>query len=143
MHVEQALAHLKNFEPIVIMGKTFEPQTIDEVKLESGERVFWVHGSDGAWLSIDPDSEEILNFMTIEEELSGGRDLKLYAGEEYEFSYEGSAKVVDEEGEQETVSFRDYESSGNAILRIIQHEISGEKTVSVGQILTEEVLQSF
>ena len=142
MHVEEALAQLKKFDPIVILGKTFEPQTIDQVRLESGENVFWIHASEGSWISVDPESEEVISFFNIDEELSGGKEVKLYAGEEYEFSYESSAKVVDEEGDQETVSFRDYESSEGAILRIMQFEVSGDRVVAVGQMISEEMLQT-
>lgn len=141
MHVEEALIQLKNFDPVIVLGKTFEPETIDTVRLESGENIFWFHAGENTWLSVDPDSEEVISFSNIEEELSGGKEVKLYAGEEYEFSYESSAKVMDEEGEQETVSFRDYESSEGNILRIMQYEISGDRVVAVGQIISEEMLQ--
>lgn len=141
MRVQEVLETINKFDPVVVAGKTFEPQTIDQVILESGETVFWVHGDDGSWLSLDQESEEVIRFTDVEEEVGAAKDVVLYAGDEYEFSYESSAKVRDEDGEEELISFREYEAPSGMVLRVINYEVIGERVVSIGEKITEDMLQ--
>ena len=141
MRVQEVLEVVSKFDPVVVGDKTFEPQTTNRVILESGETVFWVHGVDGSWLSLDQESEEIIYFTDIEEEVGAAKEVVLYAGDEFEFSYESSAKVCNDDGEEELVSFREYETSSGSILRMINYEVIGERVVSLGIKVTEDMIQ--
>lgn len=141
MRVQEILEVINKFDPVVVAGKTFEPVTIDQVILESGEIVFWAHDSDGRWLSIDPESEEVIAFTDVEEEVGNSKDVVLYAGDEYEFSYESSARIRDEDGEEELVSWREFEAMNGSILRVMSFEVTGDKVVSMGEKVAEEFLQ--
>jgi hypothetical protein len=141
MRVQEILEVINQFDPVVIAGKTFEPVTIDQVILESGESVYWAHGNDGPWISIDPESEELIVWSDVEEEVGNSKDTVLYAGDEYEFSYESSARVRDEDGEEELVSWREYEAPSGTLLRVMSFEVTGDHVVSIGEKIAEEFLQ--
>ncbi len=143
MNVLDALKALKNEQPIMVKGKTFQPSKIDIIHLSTGETEYWVHGEDHVWLSIDSDSEEVRMFQDIDEDLEPTDDAVSYAGDDYEFSLEGEGKVLDEEGEQlDTVEFREYESSHGEILRLTKFEVSEDMVdVALGFTVTEDDLR--
>ncbi len=141
MRVQEILEVINKFDPVVIGGKTFEPVTIDQVILETGESVYWAHASDGRWVSIDPESEEVIAFSDIEEDIANSKDVVLYAGDEYEFSYDSSARVRDEDGEEELVSWREYEAANGSLLRVMASEVTGDDVVSIGEKIPEDLLQ--
>lgn len=141
MTIKQAIEAVQNGDSIIVGDKTVSPQTVDEVKIETGERVYWVRGDDTIWLSLDAPSEEILVFTDIEEEFDVAEDAHFYANEDYELSFETEdAKMVDEDGEEEAVMWRDYESATGRVLRITQYEVSGDVIVSTATKAAEEDL---
>lgn len=140
MKLSAALDLVQNDLPIVVRDKTFSPRGVEEARLETGESVFWVYTKDGMWLSFDPDGEEILLFEDIDEELEPEDDTVVYGGEDYEFSYEGSAKVDDDDGGK-TTNFKEYQNADGDVIRIMEDESSGDKTYAFGVKITEEDLQ--
>lgn len=141
MNIATALKKLQADESIVIGDKTFTPDKIDHVQLETGEKVFWISSDEGPWLSIDPESEEVIFFEQIEEEFDGSADSLFYLNDDYEFSYETTARIIDEDGEEEPVAFREYEENQGKLLRIYENQVTGDVMSSVGKKLTEEELQ--
>lgn len=142
MTIPEVLDALQSDVPIVVGDKTFEPRGLDEVTLETGESVYWAHEKNGAWLSIDPASDEIILFEDLDEELEPEDDTVVYGGEDYEFSYEGTATIKSEDGEETTMIFREYESPDGDLLRITEEETTGDVRISLGTKLTEDELQS-
>lgn len=141
MTIKQAIDAVKNGNPIIVGDKTMAPDTVDEVKLKTNERVYWVRSDDAIWLSLDAPSEEILVFTDIEEEFDPAEDALFYANEDYELSFETEdAKLVDEDGEEEAVMWRDYESGTGRVVRITEYEVSGDIIVSTGTKAAEEEL---
>lgn len=141
MTIDEVLSALKSDSAVVVGDTTFEPRGVDSVTLETGETVYWAHEGDGSWLSIDPSSDEIILFEDIDEELEPEDETVVYGGEDYEFSYEGTATIKSEDGEEVTMGFREYESAGGDIIRLTDSESTGDKKVSVGTKLTEDELQ--
>lgn len=141
MTIDEVLNLLKNDSAIVVGDTTFEPREVDNVTLETGETVYWARESDGSWLSIDPSSDEIILFEDIDEELEPEDETIVYGGEDYEFSYEGTATIKNEDGEEVTMTFREFESPAGEIIRLTQSESTGDTKVSVGSKLTEDELQ--
>ncbi len=141
MTITEVVNALQNDQAIVVGDTTFQPRGFDAVTLETGETVYWAVAKSGNWLSIDPAADEIMLFEDIDEELEPEDDTVVYGGEDYEFSYEGSATVKNDDGEDVTMTFREFESSAGEIIRLTDNENAGEKKVSVGAKLTEDELQ--
>jgi hypothetical protein len=141
MKLSAALELVKNDEPIVIRDKTVNPRGVEEVTLETGEQVYWVYTKEGMWLSLDPAGEEILLFEDIDEELEEEDETVVYGGEDYEFSYEGIAKIKDDDGGTAT-SFREFENADGDIIRMMEDEASGDISCAYGIKITEEDLQA-
>ncbi len=141
MKLSAALELVQNDQPIVVRDKTVNPRGVEEVRLETGEMVYWVFTKEGMWLSFDPDGEEILLFQDVEEDLEPEDETVVYGGEDYEFSYEGVAVAEDEDGGV-TTNFKDYENPDGDVIRIMEDEATGDKSYAYGIKITEEDLQA-
>jgi hypothetical protein len=142
MNVHQTLKAFQNNNSVIVLDKTFEPRGVDKLRLETGEDIFWILDGGALWLEIDPNAEEVTLFEGIEGEFEDSQERVFYAGDDYEFSYEGSATILDEDGEtMDKVSFRDFEKNGGSTLRLVEFESSGDMTASLGMMVTEEDLQ--
>ncbi|MFH1711781.1 MAG: hypothetical protein ABH846_00910 [Patescibacteria group bacterium] len=141
MNVNELLELIKKEQPVIVRDKTIQPNKVDEVRMETGESIYWVYTIDELWLSIDLVSEEVILFHDIEEEFDASEESLFYANDDYEFTFETSARIIDEDGEEEPINFRDYEESEGKVLRIYENEVSGDVACSVGDKITEEELQ--
>lgn len=140
MTIAETIERLRNDEPVVIRDKTFTVRSMDNLTLDTGEIVYWAYGKDGMWLSLDPESEETIFFEDLDDELEPEDDTVVYGGNDFEFSYEGTATLKDDDGGT-VMSFREFESQKGEVLRIIENESTGDKTFAFGQVLTEEDFQ--
>jgi hypothetical protein len=140
MTIKEALECLQQEQPIIVSGKTFEPHRIDEALLETGETLSWVYGKDGVWLSIDPESEEIVLFEDLHEDIEAEDEVVVYGGEDYEFSYEARVTILLEDGGT-IINYKEYEGP-RAVIRLMQDETTSDVTCSYGIKLTEEELQA-
>ncbi len=139
MTIAEALKKLQEEQPIVVRDKTFEPQRVDEIVLESGEAVFWVHAKDGTWLSLDADGEEVIHFEDIDEEMIPEDEIVVYGGQDYEFSYESKITLLTDDGGTMMV-MKEFEGP-SAIIRLIEDESTGDTIASYGRKVNEEELQ--
>ena len=140
MTIAEVVAALLGDQPIVVRDKTFKISLLEEVVLDTGETVYWAHARDGLWLSVDPGSEEIKLFEDIDEELEPEDDTVVYGGDDYEFSYEGSATLKDDEAGG-AMSFREFENTNGNIVRITEYEATADVVRSYGNVITEEEIQ--
>lgn len=140
MTIVEVLSALQDDQPVVVRDKTFKPASVDAILLDTKETVYWVRSRDGIWLSIDPESEEVKMFEDINEELEPEDDVVVYGGDDYEFSYEGSATLKNDEAGG-LMSFREFENANGNIVRITEYEATGDVVVSYGNVITEEEMQ--
>ncbi|MFA6522533.1 MAG: hypothetical protein WCT24_03020 [Patescibacteria group bacterium] len=141
MKVREALERLQLGNSIAVNDKTFEPTETSEVHLETGETIYWVRDGGELWLAIDPESDEVILFSDIEDDLNSGSDVVLYGGEEYEFSYEAQGHLTGEDGDREQVTIREFvNAEGNAI-RAIEYAMTGEIVMAFGRKVHEDELQ--
>lgn len=140
MTIAEVVSALQNDQLIVVRDKTFKVSTLEEIVLDTGETVFWAHARDGLWLSVDPGSEEIKMFEDIDEELEPEDDTLVYGGDDYEFSYEGSATLKDDEAGG-AITFREYENANGNIVRVTEYEATADVMTAYGNVLTEEEIQ--
>lgn len=140
MTISDLLALLQDDQAVVVDGKTFDPNSIDEVELQTGEMVFWVREGD-TWLSIDEEAEEVILFQDIEEDIEMDADALIYRGEDFELSIEVSGMLVDGGQQLDTVKYRDFENADGEVFRIIQEGMSSDLYFAFGRKLAEEQLQ--
>lgn len=139
MTIAEALKYLQEEQAIIVRDRTFEPQGLDEIVLESGESVFWAHSKDGTWLSLDPEGEEVILFEDLDEELEPEDEIVVYGGQDYEFSYESKITLLTDDGGT-IMMMREFEGP-SAIIRLIEDESTGDTTASYGRKVNEEELQ--
>ncbi len=142
MQVKEALDLLLDNQAVAIQGKTFDPISIEEIQWKTGERMYWMRNSEDLWISIDPDSEEVIVFHDIEEDIDVDSDLAVYGGKDYECSFAGEGKVMDEDEELDRVTVRDYEGTDGRTLRTIEYIGGGEFIGALGHKVPEEELTS-
>lgn len=141
MQIDPLIDLLTNEESIIVAGKTYEPQQVQTVQLETGESMIWAWSLEEMWLSVDADSEEVLLFNEIEEDFDISEDGVVYKGEDFELSFQ-AAGVLEEEGEEiDRVEFKDYEGGMGEILRVIEFAVQGDKKCLIGKIIPEEEVQ--
>ncbi len=141
MTLQQALDTLREGEAVIVDGRTFSPELIEEIQMPSGEMMYWIHDDGDLWLSIDPSSEEIIRFMQLEEGLEVDGDIVVYNGSDYELTLEGEGKMMEEGDEVEQIVYRDFERDNGDVVRIVEYAMSNEETTSVGVKLSEDYLQ--
>ncbi len=140
METKAVLDRLLDSKSIAIDGKAFEADQIEHLQLDTGEKLYWFHCDENLWLSLDIASEGMMLFQDIDEGLSDEEETVVYGGVDYEFTYEASCKVVDEEGEElDRLTFREYEA-GDGMIRMIRYEVSGEFIVSSGTQVVEDAV---
>lgn len=140
MTIAEIVAALQEGNDVIVRDKTFHTRSLETVILDTGENVFWAYGDAGMWLSVDPGGEEIMQFEDIDEELEPEDDVVVYGGNDFEFSYEGSATLKDDETAA-MYTFREFESADGRRIRLTTDEGNGDTTVSSGSVVTEEEIQ--
>ncbi len=140
MTIAEVISALQQGAAIVVRDKTFELKTLETAILDTGENVYWAYAKDGMWLSIDPGSEEIVQYEDLNEELEPEDDTVVYGGDDYEFSYEGAATLKDDETAA-MFTFREFENSEGRRIRITVDEANTETSVAIGSLVTEEEIQ--
>lgn len=140
MQIKDALELWLDEKPVAVQGKTFDPVTIEEVKLKTEERMYWMRNSEDLWISVDPGSEEVILFHDLEEEIEVTEDTAIYSGQDFECSYVGEGQIMDGEEELDKVSVRDYEGSDGQLLRVIEYIVGGDHVFALGQLVPEEEL---
>ncbi len=140
MTISDLLSQLQDDQSVLIDGRTFEPKTIDEVELQTGEMVYWVRDNDH-WLSIDEEAEEVILFEDIEEDIEMDTDTLIYRGDDFELSQESEGMLMDGVQQLDSVTYRDFENADGEIFRIIQEGMSSDLYFAFGRKLTEEQLQ--
>ena len=140
MTIAEIVAALQEGKDVIVRDKTFHTRSVETVILDTGENVYWAYGDAGVWLSVDPGGEEIMQFEDIDEELEPEDDVVVYSGNDYEFSYEGTATLKDDDTAA-LYRFQEFENSDGHRIRLTTDEGNGDTTVSSGAVVTEEEIQ--
>ena len=141
MNIEKALQKFQDMESLIVGGTTFETEGIDEIRLETGESIYWVKDGGDVWLSLDPQSEEIILFTVIEDEIDYSGETVVYRGDDWEFEYESEAMIVEDGEETDEIMFRDFEGPNGRVLRVVENMVTGDISASVGEKVTEDDIQ--
>lgn len=141
MNVKKALKNFQEFEPVIVSGTTFTAEHLEEIKLETGEVVYWIRDGGDLWLLLDPQSEEIILFHDIEEEVDASSDTLTFGGEDYDLEYEAKVHILDDGEETDEVIIRDFSGPDGELLRVMENMVTNEVTTSQGRTVTEDELQ--
>jgi len=140
MNVQEVLDEVLAENNIVVNDTTFELETIETIKLETGEMVYWIRDGSDRWLSIDPEGEEIILFNDVEE-LDTDGDVIMYGAEDYEFSLKAGGSILEDDEEVDRMTYRDFEGHDGSVLRVVTRIMSNEVICAVGIKIPEEQLQ--
>ncbi len=129
-------------ESVSVLNQPFQYMGRAEVTLDDGTKIFWLYNDNEGLLSVAPDTEELILFDRVHDEVEPS-DVILYQGKEFEFNYEDAGNVTAIEGDSETEEddrylFTDYQSKDGQTLRLISNENTGEAGVYFGKILSED-----
>ena len=68
MTFEEILHHSKTESQIHIEDQVFKIDAIEHIRIQSGERLAWMWLSDGEWLIVDHDGDELILCRPVEED---------------------------------------------------------------------------
>lgn len=140
MKIQSVIEMFLDEQSLVVDGKTFSPERIEEIEIETGENLYWIEDDGDNWLSIDPESEEVILFRKLDEEIDSSGETTFYNGVDYEFEFETEAYALDDGEKSEKLFFKDFES-GNEVLRVVENTVTTEIEASLGRKITEDDFQ--
>jgi hypothetical protein len=146
MTSEELLHHVEPGTTLLVRNDAFDYAGKAEVTLDGGDVVYWLFAEDGSFVSVNPQTDEMVDFWTTGEELEREEeepDVVGYQGENFELSYHDRASVTKVVGEVpvdegEVYVFQDFENDDGELVRILQNEASGDEQAFTGGILIEE-----
>jgi len=142
MTTEQLLA-LKTNTTLLVKNDPFEYKGRADVTLAGGDVIHWLFSDEGAFVSLNPDTDEMVYFRQADSELECDEEGAVYEGEAYETSYEDKGtvtKIIDETTveESDALNFTDYENDDGDLVRAQENDSTGESQVFTGAVLVEE-----
>lgn len=138
MTMPEIISAIMEGKELSVEGVPFSVGNIEEIKLSTGELMYFAYAESGALLSIDPTNEECHLLESCDEEVDFEEDLQVYNGHDYEFSTESEGRIVVEDELTDGVMMRDYEASSGRILRAIEYQATGDMYVFEGKTVSEE-----
>jgi len=142
MTTEQLLS-LKSNTTLLVKNDPFEYKGRAEITLEGSEIIYWLFSDEGAFISVNPVTDEMIYFRSTDSELENDEEGAAFEGEPYEISYEDKGTVTTiiddttvEEGD--VLNFTDYENDDGEFVRAQENESTGESQVFTGVTLVEE-----
>ncbi|MFH1252831.1 MAG: hypothetical protein V1664_00660 [Candidatus Uhrbacteria bacterium] len=140
----QELLLLKPNTTMLVKNDPFDYRGRSDITLVGGVIVYWFFSDEGSFISVNPDSDEMILFRVADSELEVDEEGAIYEGESLEVSYEdhGTITAVTNEAaveENDAFNFSDYENDdGSVLIRSLENESTGESQVYTGQVLAEE-----
>ncbi len=140
---------LQTIEPgttLLVRNDPFEYSGRAEVTLDGGEVVHWLFADDGSFVSVNPETDEMIDCWMAADEVEQDEedpDVVGYHGESYELSYHDKGSITAVVGETpveegETYVFRDFENDDGELVRIVENDTTGDTQAYHGAVLVEE-----
>ena len=121
----------------------FRIDSVEKIRLASGDRLLWMWSNDGSWLVVDEDGDELIMLAQAEEQVEEDEsEYATYRGDSYEQVGEDEGEMVGCEGEGEheegdTFSVVQYDGSRSQVLRKLTWKGYGEEVWFSGKMLEE------
>lgn len=143
MSFEEILEHATTDALLYIDDQEFNVAGIEKVKLATGDHVLWLWGTDGSWLIVDHDGDELIFLQPAEEEVVEEDDFVTYLGTSYEETELDSGSLQEVEGEVEHEAgdgfeFKQFESEKGALARALTWTGYGEELWYCGRMMEED-----
>lgn len=153
MTTEELLSDLEPGTKLSIQNEPFSYIGKANVRLKGADRLTWLYDKNGSMLSIDPETDEMMLFQVVEEEIDRAEEddeeekreeTVFYRNQEFTSAYvdEGSVMAVHDGApfdDGETFELHDYENDDKGLLlRVIHVEATGEDQVYLGTVVVEE-----
>lgn len=134
---------LKPNTTLLVQNDPFDYKGRSEITLEGSEIVHWFFSDAGAFISLNPKTDEMIYFRPAESDFAADEEGAVYEGEPYELSAEDKGTVTavfdDTAVEEDDIfNFTDYENNDGRLVRAQENESTGESQVFVGTVLVEE-----
>lgn len=138
MTIQQLIDAVLEAKELSVEGVPFVVSSVEEIRLSTGDTMYFVYGESGALLSIDAENEECLLLENCDEEMELEDDEQVYDGRDYEFSTECEGRIKVEEELTDGVMMRDFEASNGRVLRGIEYLATGEVFFYEGKVVSED-----
>ncbi len=128
---------------LTVSTETFTLNSQLPIHLEGGVQNRWFFSEEGLFLSVNPETEEMLLFTPVDTELERDDDIIVEGGKDYELSYEDRGTVQDTDGDgpysaDDELEFCDFEADDGTRIRIVTNTFNGEEDAYVGRVVIEE-----
>lgn len=142
MTTEELLHKLQIGTELSVQNTSFVYSGKATLSLAGGEVTNWLFGEDGEILSVNPQTEEIVFYRSVEDEIEEDEEGVVYRNESFERLNEevGTVDSVDEEAplaEADVIRFTDFEGE-KSLLRRTVNEGTGEGQAYSGIVVVEE-----
>ncbi|HBO99696.1 MAG: hypothetical protein UU48_C0006G0073 [Candidatus Uhrbacteria bacterium GW2011_GWF2_41_16] len=146
MTLKQLLETTQPGQTLLAHNDPFDYQGKAEITLEGGDVIYWLFNEKDSFISVNPETDEMVDFRGVEDEVEREEDdpgTVGYEGDNYELSYEDRGTLTKIEGdipleEGHIFVFKDYEKEDGGLVRILENEMTGEEQIYAGSILVEE-----
>lgn len=143
MSFEEILLQATTDALLSVDDREFMVAGIEKVELASGDHLIWLWSTDGAWLIIDQEGDELISLRPTEEEVSEEDDFATYMGKSYEEVEEDQGTIKQAEGEVEQevgdgFEIKQYEGESGAMMRCLIWTGHGEEAWFHGKMLQED-----
>jgi hypothetical protein len=138
MTIQEIISSLQEGKELSIEGVPFTPSNTEEIRLSTGETLFFSYSQEGTMLSVDVANEECDLLEACDEEMDLEEEVQVYDGRDYEFSLEVEGRVVVEDELTDELMVRDYEAKNGRTLRTVEYHATGDICVYEGRTVSED-----
>lgn len=128
---------------LMVNDQEFVVAAMEKVKLTTGDHLIWLWSTDGSWLVVDREGDELLYLQAVESEVEEDDDYVNYEGISFEIMQEDGGEVSAAEGESEhevgdAFTVKQFESGEQQLLRSLTWTGYGEEQWFCGKMLVED-----
>jgi hypothetical protein len=139
----EELLSLPSNTTLLVKNDPFEYKGRAEITLEGGEIEHWLFSDEGAFISVNPETDEKVYYRLAESEFESDEEGAVYEGEPYESTYKdhGTVTAITDGAafeEEDVLDFQDYENDEGELIRDLENSSTGDKQVYTGMVLVEE-----
>lgn len=127
---------------LLIDDQEFTIAARETARLQSGDRMTWIWASDGSWLVVDADGDELIALAPVEQEVELDEEgYAMYLGNSYEEMYEDQGAIEGVEGEDheegDAFVMKQFETDRGEVLRRLTWAGYGEEIWFIGKMVME------
>lgn len=146
MSFDDILEHAVTDALLMVNGQEFVVAGMEKVKLMSGDHLMWLWSTDGLWLIVDREADELIIMQPAEHEVEEDDDYVTYAGGSYEEMQEDQGAIEAAEGEADhevgaAFTVKQFENGDGGLLRSLDWTGYGDELWFHGKMLEEDDVQ--